>query len=134
MRTQRVAIAIEVLAVVLAGCSALGSISGDGSVIDGWLVGPVTTCQDRVVTADNVEVARGRCVDLVAAAAKALDDRDPGHPAVVGMQLHERRRPPDVTGGLGYVAVYTLADASVRAIGVGWPGVATTPYTIGYGP
>ena len=82
----------------------------------------------------DVEVARGRCVDLLAAAAKALDDRDPGHPAVVGMQLHERRRPPDMIGGLGYVAVYTLDDASVRAIGVGWPGVATTPYTIEYGP
>jgi hypothetical protein len=134
MLTRRVAIAIGALVVLLAGCGAVRSISGDGNVIDGWLVGPLTTCQDRVVTADNVEVARGRCVDLVAASAKALDDRDPGHPAVVGMQLHERRWPPNTAGGLQYVAVYTLADGSVRAIGVGWPGVATTPYTIDYGP
>ena len=37
-------------------------------------------------------------------------------------------------GGLAFVAAYTLADDSVRAIGVGWPGVATYPYTIDYGP
>ena len=134
MLMQRVAITIGVLALLAAGCGALTSISGDGVVIDGWLVGPLTTCQDVVVTADGVEVARGRCEDLVAAAANALDDRDPGHPAVVEMQLHERRWPPNTVGGLKYVAVYTLADGSVRAIGVGFPGVATTPYTIEYGP
>src|ERR1041385_2283211 len=90
MLTQRVTIAIGALVVLLAGCSEVRSISGDRNVIDGWLVGPLTTCQDRVVTTGNAETARGRCVDLVAAAAKALDDRDPGHPAVAGMQLHER--------------------------------------------
>jgi hypothetical protein len=134
MLTHRLAIAIGALVLLLAGCGGPRSTARDGSVIDGWLVGPMTTCQDRVVTADNVEVARGRCVDLVAAAAKALDDRDPGHPAVVAMQLHERRWQPNTAGGLQYVAVYTLADGSIRAIGVGWPGVATTPFTIAYGP
>jgi hypothetical protein len=103
-------------------------------VIDGWLVGPPTVCQDRVVTSNNVEVERGRCVDLVATAATALDHRDPGHPTVVAMQLHQRLSPPNTVGGLQYVAVYSFTDGSVRAIGVGWPGVATTPYTIDYGP
>lgn len=119
----------------MAGCGGdPGSAPANGSVIDAWLVGPPTVCQDRVVYAKNVEVERGRCVDLVAAAAKALDHRDPGHPTVLAMQLHQRRWPPNTAGGLQYVAVYSFADGSVRAIGVGWPGVATTPYTIDHGP
>jgi hypothetical protein len=120
------------LAVLVAACA--GNPAG-GGVVDGWLVGPPTVCQDRVIYTDNnAEVARGRCVDLLAAAAQALDHRDPGHPTVLAMQLHERRHPPNTAGGLAYVAVYSLADGSVRAIGVGWPGVATTPFTIDYGP
>ena len=78
--------------------------------------------------------ARGRCEDLVAAASMALDHRDPGHAVVLSMRLHERLSPPDRVGGLHFVAVYTLADASVRAIAVGWPGVATYAFTIDYGP
>jgi hypothetical protein len=119
-----------VLAIAVAACG----LETNNGVIDGWLVGPSTACQDRVVSANNVEVARGRCADLVAAAATALDHRDPGHAAVVAMQLHKREWPPNTGGGLQYVAVYLLADGSVRAIGVGWPGVATTPYTMEYGP
>ena len=126
MRTVSGALLSGFLAILAVGCNS--------GVIDGWLVGPLTICQDAVVTANGVEVARGRCEDLVAAAAIALDNRDPGHPTVVSMQLHRRLSPPDTVGGLAYVAVYTLADGSVRAIGVGWPGVATTPYTLDYGP
>ena len=119
----------------MAGCGGdPGPKPGSNDVIDGWLVGPPTVCQDRVVTANDVEVERGRCVDLVAAAATALDRREPGHPTVVAMQLHKRLWPPNTAGGLQFVAVYSFADGSVRAIGVGWPGVATTPYTIDYGP
>jgi hypothetical protein len=121
------------IAILMAGCGVLPAPEST-AVIDGWLVGAVTVCQDRVVSANNVEVARGRCVDLVAAAAQALDHRDPGHAAVVAMQFRQRLPPPNTAGGLEYVAVYALADGSVRAIGVGWPGVATTPYTIDYGP
>jgi hypothetical protein len=122
---------IAALAILMAGC---GGVPADGRVIDGWLVGAPTECEDRVVYANDVEVERGRCVDLVAAAANALDHRDPGHLPVVAMQLHQRRSPPNTAGGLQYVAVYSLADGSVRAIGVGWPGVATTPFTIDRGP
>jgi hypothetical protein len=136
MPTRSVAVVIGALAILVAGCGGVQTSARDStSVIDGWLVGPLTVCQDRVVHDENdVEIRRGRCVDLVAAAAKALDHRDPGHPAVVAMQLHQRQRPPNTGGGLQYVAVYSLADGSVRAIGVGWPGVATTPLTIDYGP
>lgn len=124
--------AIGAFAILVAGC---GSAPSSGAVIDGWLVGPPALCQDRVVYTDNdAEVARGRCVDLLAAAAIALDRRDPGHQPVVAMQLHDRLPPPNTAGGLAYVAVYSFADGSMRAIGVGWPGVATTPFTIDYGP
>jgi hypothetical protein len=130
-----IAVAIGALAILVTGCGGdPGSAAADGSVIDGWLVGPPIVCQDRVVYANDVEVERGRCVDLVAAAVHALGDRDPGHPMVVAMQLHQRLWPPNTAGGLQYVAVYSFADGSVRAIGVGWPGVAATPYTIDYGP
>lgn len=30
-------------AAVVAACGAFGANAGDGSVVDGWLVGPVTT-------------------------------------------------------------------------------------------
>jgi hypothetical protein len=33
-----------------------------------------------------------------------------------------------------YVAVFRLVDGSSMAIGVGYPGVGTTPVTIDYGP
>lgn len=129
------AVLIGLIAILAAACGGLGRTSSSDRVIDGWLVGPATTCQDRVIRdANNVEVARGRCDDLVAAATTALDHRDPGHPTAISMQLHQRLSPPDRVGGLAFVAVYTLADGSVRAIGVGWPEVATYAYTIDYGP
>ena len=126
---------IGLIAILAAACGGLGPTSSGDRVIDGWLVGPATTCQDRVIRDEhNVEVARGRCEELVAAAMTALDHRDPGHPTVMSMQLHLRLSPPNTIGGLHFVAVYALADASVRAIGVGWPEVATYPFTIDYGP
>jgi hypothetical protein len=127
-------VGLALLGLLLTACGLVTS-PADGSVIDGWLVGPPARCEDRVIrTENNVEVDRGRCADLVAAAAKALDDRDPGHAAVAAMRLHERRWPANTCCGLQYVAVYTLVDGSVKAIGVGWPGVATYPYTIPFGP
>lgn len=141
MTSRRRALTLPIAGVVVAvailaagGGGESGSEPADGRVIDGWLVGPATVCQDRVVTTNDVEVERGRCVDLGAAAANALDNRDPGHPTVVAMELHQRLWPPNTAGGLQYVAVYSFSDGSVRAIGVGWPGVSTTPYTIDYGP
>ena len=129
------AVLIGLIATMAAACGGLGRTSSGEQVIDGWLVGPATACQDRVIRDENnVEVARGRCEDLVAAATTALDHRDSGHPTVMSMQLHLRLSPPDRIGGLQFVAVYTLADASVRAISVGWPEVATYPFTIDYGP
>lgn len=134
--TRPIAVVLGAFAILLAGCGGdPGDTAVNSGVVDGWLVGPPTVCQDAVVYTDNnVEVARGRCADLVAAAATALHHRDPGHPTVVAMQLHRRLWPPNTAGGLQYVAVFSLADGAVRAIGVGWPGVATTPYTIDYGP
>jgi hypothetical protein len=133
--TRPIAVAVGAFAIVVAGCGGdPGSAPARSAVIDRWLVGPLAMCEDRVVSANNVEVARGRCADLVTAAAKALDKRDPEHPTVVAAQFHRRLWPPNAAGGLQYVAVYSFADGSVRAIGVGWPGVATTPYTIDYGP
>jgi hypothetical protein len=121
---------IAVAAAALAGCASPVS----GGTIDGWLVGPETTCTDWSVTADGVVVDRASCAELLAAADRAFDVREPGHAPVVSTELHERRWPPGSCCGLRYVQVFRLADGSVRAIGVGWPGVSTTPYTIDFGP
>lgn len=123
----------RLLPVVLA-LAAVAGCGQVGSTIDGWLIGSVATCTDRTVTAEGVEVQRGTCAELMAAAARAFDARDPNHAPVVRSQLYDRRSPPGSYGGLQFVQVFQLVDGSLRAIGVGWPGVSVTPYTIDYGP
>ena len=136
-RTSEFRMVCLVLLAGIAGWFVLGSRGiespGTGRTIDGWPVGEAG-CEDRVVTSgDDVEIARGRCTDLLTAATSELDQADTGHAAVQSAALH-RNVAMHGDGGRQYVAVFGLADGTMRAIGVGWVGVSTEPTAVEYGP
>ena len=129
-----------VVASILVGCSpaaddpvvADGSVLGGDPVVDTWPVGPEVAC-----TPDR------HCPALLATATIGFDRRDPGHPAVVGAVLHEEGTMVNAkgerilitrSGGCCVVARFELADGSVAAIGVGYPGVSTIPMAFDEGP
>jgi hypothetical protein len=116
------------LAVVmsLAGCST----SVSDVEVDGWHVGPETSCD-----------AVARCADLLVVAGEGLDRRDPGHAAVVKVTLHDEGPEVDATGGRVVrsgpccdVALFELADGTVKAIGVGQVGISPGIQAFDYGP
>jgi hypothetical protein len=112
------------MAAVLMGCGTHAVTNG--SVIDGWTVGEVWTC---------TETDRERpCSAMLPFAQKRLDQRDPGHLAVVASQLRLEGNRTIVRSGVLYLAVFTLSDGSRKAIAVTYPGVATYLWTRDYGP
>jgi hypothetical protein len=135
-----------VVAWLLVGCGpateepvvADGSAVADGSVavgdpvIDTWPVGPELVC-----TPDR------QCPALIATARTGFDRRDPGHPAVIRVVLHREGTTVNAkgehilvtrSGSCCVVARFELADGSVAAIGVGFPGVSTLPIAFDQGP
>ena len=112
------------MAAVLIGCGT--STVADGSTIDGWSVGAAYTCIDTD--------PERPCSALLPFAQKRLDQRDPGHLPVVASELRlQGPNHPTHTGTL-YIAVFTLADGSHKAIAVTYPEVATYLWTMDYGP
>jgi hypothetical protein len=109
---------------ILAGCAS-------PTVVDGWPIGPEADCQGAKAA---------QCQRLIEAATEAFARRDPGHSVVVSVTLHDEAPMVDPLGNpilmtrtvLLYVVRFSLADATVRAIGVGEsPG---GPVTIPTGP
>jgi hypothetical protein len=101
-------------------------------VIDGWPVGAALPCTPEQ-----------KCQELLAAASAGLDRRNPGHADVVEGTLHAEGRTVNASGetilitrsgSCCSVALFTLTDGTVRAIGVGYPGISTTPMAIDFGP
>jgi hypothetical protein len=130
------AVAAVLLAAVLLAATLLGcglARATPSPVIDGWPVGPALGC-----TPDD------RCPELLAAARAGFEERDPGHPAIEAMVLHREGTEVDPTtgatilrarsGGPVHVAVFTLADGTVRALGVGFPGISREPVVLGAAP
>lgn len=99
--------------VALAGCSA-----SDPRVrlVDGWSVGPERSC------------ARAQCDPTIDAATEGLAGRDPGHPAIARVTVHEDGLYPcensdDLvqvfrSGGFPTIVLFAMGDGSFRAIGV----------------
>lgn len=95
-------------------------------LLDTWPVGTTYECKD----ADSP--VAGWCEGLLDAGLKGLDDREPGHPALVSTEFHMMGMKIDAKSGkVGYfinsgpccsVLVITLVDGTRRAIGVGSPG------------
>ena len=120
------------LAVALASCSHAVLPPVRDPVVDGWPIGPEQACN-----------ADPRCPILLDTARIGLDRRDPGHPLVIRVSLHTEGVTLDAngkqiltkrSGGCCSVARFELADGSVRAIGVGYPGISETPMAIDFGP
>jgi hypothetical protein len=111
-------------ALAVSGCM----LAPGGSVVDGWSTGDPVDC-----------TRNDECDDFIPAATTGLDRRDPGHPAIIEVRLHLQGEPGQpiletCSGGCPVVAVFQLIDGSVRAIGVGTPGVERKPMTFDYGP
>lgn len=104
-------IAVLALAVLLAACSAADPRRG----VDGWEVGAQVACATR---------EQGFCDQFLGVAAKAFDDSEPGHLPIVELRLYEPATLAVRSGGPVYVAVFTLADGSLRALGVGNLGIS----------
>jgi hypothetical protein len=98
-------------------------------IVDGWPIREPMSC-----------VPEERCAELLELAARRLDRRDQDRAAVVEAVMHYEGMILDDHGswlnthtGRVYVARFELADGSVRAIGVGFPGVSDTPIAYDYG-
>lgn len=131
---KRLAVALALL--LVAACSAHDHPVDpivDYPIVDGWPIGEPAVC-----------VRENRCVELLEEALRGLDRRDPDHAAVVDFALHDEGVMFDGgdhhkilnvrSGNCCRVVRFGLADGSVRAIGVGFPGVSDIPIAIDYGP
>ena len=121
---HRVLIAAIAVAAAAMGCGT--SPATEGSTIDGWSVGAAYTCIDA-------DLERP-CSALLPFAQKRLDQRDLGHLPVVASELRSEGPNHPTHTGLLYIAVFTLADGSHKAIAVTYPEVATYLWTQDYGP
>jgi hypothetical protein len=102
-------------------------------LIDGWPVGDAIDCATRT-----------DCALLLGLASEALDNRRPDHADVVAASLHAEGLHTDPatgdrfimtrSGGGPSIAVFELADGTVRAIGVGYPGISREPMVFEEGP
>lgn len=117
------------LLLTVASCSTLR----ESPVVDGWPVGDPQDCA----------TPQARCPELLAEATTGLGRREKGHAPVVRATLHIEGVVLDEegnqmlwtrSGACCSVALFELADGSVHAIGVGYPGISGDPIAIDYGP
>lgn len=102
-------------------------------LVDSWPVGEPYTCESAA-----------QCEDLRKVALEGLDEYYAGHADVVGLELHrEGVRIDPATGNVllavrsgncCQVALFRLSDGTERALGVGYPGIATEPMAFPEGP
>jgi len=120
-------VAILAFVAMLAACAP----AGPNQVVDGWPIGERLDCG-------------AECETYLTVAEAGLDRRDPGHAPIVDVALH-RQGTYELEGGGSYlpvcsggscpsVAVFRLSDGSIRAIGVGSPGISTEVRASDWGP
>lgn len=127
MHRWQLAACLTLLALGVAACGLLREPAAP--TIDGWLVGPEVSFFDAERDL------------LLGLAADHLDRRDPGHAVVVRATLHHEGPLLDpatgqqilrtYSGGAPKIAVFELADGTVTAIGVGYPGISREPVVLG---
>jgi len=119
---------VALIALMLLSCSAGPPVT----IVDDWPIGRPTVCEPQF-----------RCDELLNEAIRGLARRDPGHADIVSLALHDEGAMRDAEGNTILttrsgqccrVVRFELADGSVRAIGVGFPGVSDIPIAIDYGP
>jgi hypothetical protein len=118
---------LAILTLTVVACGVLRGTAAP--VIDGWSVGPEVSFVDA-----ERELLLGLARDH-------LDRRDPGHAVVVRATLHAEGAVVDPvtgdqilmtrSGGASRIAVFELADGTVTAIGVGYPGISREPVVLG---
>jgi hypothetical protein len=120
-----------VAAVVLASCGA-GHESANGQV-DGWSIGEGGPC-----TADVV-----RCEQMVDEATRHLAEREPNHPLIVAVTVHQDGLYPNLDGDLGVIfrsggpptiVLFRLADGTRRAMGLKYVLTDEIPTIFDHGP
>lgn len=130
--------AIVALATVLVGCG-----SGADRVVDGWPIGAELDCSTELIGRVPKVPCDVQFRTFIRAATDAIDRRDPGHPAIVRVTLHQQSTTAvdafgheitRTTTGTIHVARFDLADGSVRAIGIGILGIGPDLWTGDYGP
>ncbi len=124
---RRLLALITTFAVTVAACAK----SSPDPVVDGWPIGAPADC------------AMTPCGAWLAVAQARLDVRDPGHAEVVKATLHNEGTLVAPEGGLQIftrsggccdVAMFELANGTVKALGVGTIGVSTTVSAVDFGP
>jgi hypothetical protein len=134
MQARRLAkaTAILVLVSVATGLAVLGGVPHSltsliAPMYDGWKVGGLEGCPEPDF---DVTVGRPATWDCaaslavwLAAAREGFDRRDPGHAPVVRTTLREYVGDARFLSNCCLVAVFDLADGSIRAIGVAHLGV-----------
>ena len=121
-------VALLALAALLAACAP----ADPDRVVDGWPIGERLDCG----TTD--------CASYLSVASGGLERRDRSSASIVDSALHRQGTYELETGGMylavcsggqcPLVAVFTLSDGSIRAIGVGDPGISTELRVSDWGP
>ena len=126
--------AFLVFSSVVLGCGLLPNARPTGDrVVDGWPIGAPLECEDAA-----------RCQALTTVAGEGLDQHYPQHAEIVGFGLYSEgmRVDPETgnailvnrSGSCCDVALFRLADGTEHALGVGFPGISTTPMAFPEGP
>lgn len=102
-------------------------------VVDGWPIGVPLACEDVA-----------RCQILGQVAREGLDQYYAGHAEIAEFGLHSEGMTVDPetgdkilvtrSGACCEVALFRLADGTEHALGVGYPGISTTPMAFPDGP
>ena len=131
-RARRV-LGLVAAAMLLGGCAGLL----ENALIDGWPVGQEETCPEPNAPPGQLPEhwdCQAALALWLTTASEGFDRRDPGHPVIIRASLHDEGAMRDAagnqvlmtrSGGAPRVAVFELADGSVRAIGITHPGVDT---------
>lgn len=134
VRSAIQALALLVVSGVVLGCGLLPNVRPTGDrTVDGWPIGRPFACDDAA-----------KCQALRTVAREGLDRYYAGHEEIVEFGLYsEGIRVDPETGKRILVkrsidccemALFRLADGTEHALGVGYPGISTTPMAIPEGP
>ena len=126
--------AFLVFSSVVLGCGLLPNERPTGDrVVDGWPIGAPLACEDAK-----------RCQALTLVAREGFDEHYAGHAEIVDFGLYTEGALIDPktgdkilmnrSGGCCDVALFRLADGTEHALGVGYPGISTTPMAFPEGP
>jgi hypothetical protein len=106
---------------------------------DGWRVGDGDACpiyptwvpESERPSADECEA---NLAVWLGAATDGFDRRDPAHPPVVRVTLHHLATSKLHSANCCEVAVFELADGTLRAIGIAQEPMSSTLAPVDYGP